>query len=172
LALAGRASRQNSATAEAACKQRRIRPSIQSALAQWDKSLGLSENAAAGEREWAAGRAQAAAPVRMLPTTASALAEIDLRIRSCGHGQSGSYKHKPSSLRIRYICTPCVFGFDHDGFCAKLCAVGRVAGVGALHVWMVRSISFLWWPRLTGKRAFATLRVRVEIMGSIIIRPG
>jgi hypothetical protein len=42
LALAGRASRQNSATAEAACKQgrTRIRPSIQSALAQWDKSLG------------------------------------------------------------------------------------------------------------------------------------
>jgi hypothetical protein len=39
LALAGRASRQNSATAEAACKQGRIRPSIQSALAQWDKSL-------------------------------------------------------------------------------------------------------------------------------------
>jgi hypothetical protein len=41
LALAGRASRQNSATAEAACKQGRIRPSIQSALAQWDKSLGV-----------------------------------------------------------------------------------------------------------------------------------
>ena len=42
LALAGRASRQNSATAEAACcKQHHIWCSIQSPLAQWDKSLGL-----------------------------------------------------------------------------------------------------------------------------------
>jgi hypothetical protein len=41
LALAGRASRQNSATAEAACKQHAIACSIQSPLAQWDKSLGL-----------------------------------------------------------------------------------------------------------------------------------
>jgi hypothetical protein len=36
LALDGRASRQNSATAEAACKQPGILGSIQSALTQWD----------------------------------------------------------------------------------------------------------------------------------------
>jgi hypothetical protein len=45
LALAGPASRQNSATAEAACKQHAGRYEYsaldQSALAQWDKSLGV-----------------------------------------------------------------------------------------------------------------------------------
>jgi hypothetical protein len=52
LALAGRASRQNSATAEmkAACKQHAIACSILSPLAQWDKSLEGNSITAAGGR--------------------------------------------------------------------------------------------------------------------------